>query len=1421
MPTSSAIGMPIALAPALLTPQPVVSFSDSFKNPVRQGGSNVLVVISLCVDGHPSSLYGPLPSGLCSCREVGTCLVGRTLPELKQAANMSGLIGNISAPFASGFATFTDLQVTAARADLRLLVREMLAGFTTQTNATSAPFQVSPGSLFALKILADPATVSGCARCPVGTHIANMPAIATVRMHDKYDNVIYTCANGSPRCIGAPESNIIAQLIADNTDVSQASLMGTASVNAVSGVATLNDLKFRRQGRAYSILFSAPGGITAKSAMFNVVNGAPMGIKMFSSQLWAADTENFPSPPVVIVTDALGNTASSDCYSSCGGASNQCSLDTSSASCSLTVTAALVGGGTAALLGTKTTQTVNGVATFGSLRLDSNPGGTSCVAATFTVLFTLSLNGAATSMALNLERRPAQFVLLTAPPPKSVANEVFTQPVQLRLLDCGGAVVVNASAVVAASILDNPTGAQLFGVTDVALKLGVAQFLDLVIKLASADKFYTLQFMHKGFAPVPPLNSPDFQVVKPVSKILVLSGPENTTTVAGQIFRLQPQVSLLDDTDSVVSLSTAPVTASLFNDPGTNQAHNPGRSKLLGTTVVKAVAGIARFYDLAIDKASLFQDLPSTGYQIRFNFGETFSVTRNFFIEPDAWSGLFVPIARQPTKSTAGVPFTTQPWVFLVDRYVNRVNPAVIPGGARVSPLILGGPAGSVISRSYTCAASNTCLDTSNAANGQSVVRFTDLQVASVSSTFVLNFSSYSFRVQTGVFEVVNNGPHEITVSALSFQNRADLALWPQPTVSVRDVYGNVVNTGLDFTPDVTARLIPKAGQGPTQPPAAPAEGQKANTVARVWPTTFEGSRRNATVGGVVVFTDLSVRQVMRGYVIEFACDLGSTVLKVNSTAFDVTPGDAVGISSLTYPGGCSSLSPCLLPGEMRCVDMYGNVQDSCKMCREPNCLDTFAITATAAQICPAGKMCVRLASPVPTGAKLYSTKLGSADCSVNPCGSPLREGTLPVPAFFTDLTMTVPSTKYRLEFYVMVIDPILIETIYTWTHTSPPFDVLPPAPRISAAVFSLTMSQLTISFDRKTSMNVGVSAPDDTSCFPELEPLFVAKLGLSPYCTWTSPYALLINLGLSAAADSSTRIMLSPQSRIIHQAVYDGVLMTSLPATTQLGVIVGGSPISVITVTPPPVLPTPQPIVIAPSNLGACDRVSADGSLSLGDASREFDMVRWGVDVQRSAAASGILKSGSVARLIKRRIHFTSYLPGEVNTVTITLRPSASIVPFAMITISGLPEYNLKTFECPAASAAEAPLLPCFCGTPSITSPPSTPGPFTCTEPSYQRPCRFTSITGPGAKSFVSQPGTSNPVIQFVQGQSKALLVVGEKAFIPSDRDTVIQFDMTNPWLPMAAPSPVTIESTCLGSPSGGGSCYICDERNCPKPRR
>ena len=107
--------------------------------------------------------------------------------------------------------------------------------------------------------------------------------------------------------------------------------------------------------------------------------------------------------------------------------------------------------------------------------------------------------------------------------------------------------------------------------------------------------------------------------------------------------------------------------------------------------------------------------------------------------------------------------------------------------------------------------------------------------------------------------------------------------------------------------------------------------------------------------------------------------------------------------------------------------------------------------------------------------------------------------------------------------------------------------------------------------------------------------------------CTHTRR-TLEIVLGAGATVDTATRVLLSPLSAITFTSIFDQSIMTSLPATTELGVVVDGIVTTAVFPSFEEALPVPIPVITGTRNLSACQLVTADASLSDGHGGK----VRW-----------------------------------------------------------------------------------------------------------------------------------------------------------------------------------------------------------------
>jgi hypothetical protein len=184
-----------------------------------------------------------------------------------------------------------------------------------------------------------------------------------------------------------------------------ATLSGTKTVNAVDGVASFSGLSVDKVGQ-YTFVASSPGLVGADSSSFVITGGAPNTLTFLVSPpplpaspldpLTDANSVGkdapFPAPLQVEIRDANGNLVTDGS--------------------SVTMVVAVNGTGTATLGGTTTVASVNGVATFTDLFIDTGGGAM--------VLAAVSGDGLATAGPFFV--RSAYTAYLTLPEPAPLPN---------------------------------------------------------------------------------------------------------------------------------------------------------------------------------------------------------------------------------------------------------------------------------------------------------------------------------------------------------------------------------------------------------------------------------------------------------------------------------------------------------------------------------------------------------------------------------------------------------------------------------------------------------------------------------------------------------------------------------------------------------------------------------------------------------------------------------------------------------------------------------------------------------------------------------------------------------------------------------------------------------------------------------------
>ncbi|MDB4905524.1 MAG: Ig domain protein group 1 domain protein [Gemmatimonadetes bacterium] len=181
----------------------------------------------------------------------------------------------------AGVATFTDLAVTGPPGTATLT-------YSAPTlTSRSLPVSVTAGAPAKLAFVVHPSNVAA------GSVIS--PAIQ-VAIQDASGNTVNT---------NAP----VTLAIKTGTEASGSTLSGTATVNAVSGIATFSDISLNHPGTGYQLDASSPSVATASSNPFNVTLGAAKNVAVFAGNGQTGSAGSALEMPIVAtLSDGLGNT---------------------------------------------------------------------------------------------------------------------------------------------------------------------------------------------------------------------------------------------------------------------------------------------------------------------------------------------------------------------------------------------------------------------------------------------------------------------------------------------------------------------------------------------------------------------------------------------------------------------------------------------------------------------------------------------------------------------------------------------------------------------------------------------------------------------------------------------------------------------------------------------------------------------------------------------------------------------------------------------------------------------------------------------------------------------------------------------------------------------------------------------------------
>jgi MYXO-CTERM domain-containing protein len=441
------------------------------------------------------------------------------------------LSGTSTAAMSSGVATFSNLSINKVGTGYTLT-----ASTAELTGATSSGFNITPAAANRLAFLRQPSTTQAGS--------ALTPAVQ-VAITDTHGNLTTSTSNVTLALSASPAG---------------ATLSGTTTVAAVSGVATFSNLSLNKVGTGNRLTATSGSFTSLNSELFEVTPGAP----------YRATITRQPSD--VVVGAPMSPAVEVSLFDRFGNLATQAH---SPVSVSLGYN---VSGG--ALGGTTTVDAVSGVATFDSLTVN-RPG----------VNYTLVAGGSGlfldTSVGFNVSAGAPARLAFHTPPSNTMAGAVLA-PVRVQIQDVEGNLHTGSTVEVTLTLGSNPGSATLAGTTTVVAVNGVATFTDL-----SLDRTARGYMLQASTAALPSVMSPAFEVTTEAPSRLVFRGMPATLAAGASLAAIE--VELQDGQGNVLPHSTAQVTLSL--------GANPAAGVLLGAAPVSAVNGVARFEGVSLRKA--------------------------------------------------------------------------------------------------------------------------------------------------------------------------------------------------------------------------------------------------------------------------------------------------------------------------------------------------------------------------------------------------------------------------------------------------------------------------------------------------------------------------------------------------------------------------------------------------------------------------------------------------------------------------------------------------------------------------------------------------------------------------------------------------------------------------------------------------
>src|SRR5439155_1725373 len=522
----------------------------------------------------------------------------------------------------------------------------------------------------------------------------------------------------------------------------------------------------------------------------------------------------------------------------------------------------------------------------------------------------------------------------------TVAGAAITPAVQVTALDGQGNTATGFTGNVTVALGVNPGGGTLSGTTTVAAVAGVATLPGLSINKVGTG--YTLTASATGATGTA---SAAFTITPGTATQLVFT-VQPTNTAAGASITPALQVTAEDALGNIDPAFTGNVTVAL--------GANPGSGTLSGTTTVAAVARVATFPGLSINKVG-------TGYTLTANARDASGTTSaSFTIAPGAASQLVFSV--QPSATTAGAAIT--PAVQLTAEDAQGNTAAQFTGNVTVA---LG-----------TNLGGGTLSGTTTIGAVGGVAAFNNLSIDKAGTGYTLAASSASLTGATSApFTITPGSASQLVFTVQPTSTTAGATITPAVQVTVQDAQGN---TATGFSGNVTAAIGTNPGGG-----------------------ALAGTTTVAAAGGVATFPGLSINKAGAGYTLTVSA---TGVTGATSAAFSITPGSATQLAITVQPTNTAAGASITPAVQVTAQDGLGNT--------DPTFTGnvTVALGANPGGGTLAGTASVAAVSGVATFSNLSINKAGSGYTLTAAATGPAGMTSTPFdvsPGAATHLAFTVP----------------------------------------------------------------------------------------------------------------------------------------------------------------------------------------------------------------------------------------------------------------------------------------------------------------------------------------------------------------------------------------------------------------------------